>query len=83
MQLHKNLQHYAKIQKKLIIQFEENAWVDGRMERSMEEQTEVQMEIIIQDPSGYHQGSNNRVNELQKKKMQVSLRQQQTLFYEH
>ena len=54
-----------------MIQFEENPWVDGRMEKSMEEQTEVQMEIIIQDPSGYHQGSNNRVNELQKRKCRL------------
>ena len=30
-QLHMGFQHHAKIQKKLMIQFKENAWTDGRM----------------------------------------------------
>ena len=47
--LHMGFQHRAKIQKKLMIQFKENAWTDGR--------TEGQTDPILQDPSSYRHGS--------------------------
>ena len=43
-------QHHAKIQRNIIIQFQENNQTDGRMEG--------QTDPISQDPSSYHQGSN-------------------------
>ena len=50
VQLHKGFQHHAKIQRNLIIEFEENTWTDG----STEERTDP----IALDPSSYHRGSN-------------------------
>ena len=49
-QLHMDFQHHAKIQKKLMIQFQEYAKTEGR-------KTEGRTDPISQDPSGYCQGS--------------------------
>ena len=49
-QLHKGFQHHVKIQRNLIIQFQENTWRDdGR--------SEGRAEPILQDPFSYCQGS--------------------------
>ena len=53
-QLHIGFQHPAKIQKKLMTQFQENARTDGRSEGRKDGQTL----FYIQDPSGYRQGFN-------------------------
>ena len=48
-QLHMVFQHHAKIQKKTIIRFQENAQTDGRSDGSTEKQTYP----LLQDPYGY------------------------------
>ena len=50
-QLHMSFQHHTKFQKKLMIQFHENAWTEGWTER--------RTDPILQDPSSYCWGSNN------------------------
>ena len=52
-QLHLGFQHHAKIQKKLTIQFKENARTDGR--------TQGRTDPILQDTSGYRRGSNKEL----------------------
>ena len=48
-----NFQHHAKIFKK-IIQLQKNAWIDGWKEGRAEGRTDP----ILEEPSGYHRGSN-------------------------
>ena len=52
-QLHMGFQHRAEIQKKLMMQFQENPQTDGGTER----RTEGRTDPISQDPTSYHQGS--------------------------
>ena len=60
-QLHKGLQHYAKIQKKLMTQFQENNQTDGRTEEQKDRRRDRRNYTypILQDPFGSHWGSNN------------------------
>ena len=51
LELHMGFQQHAKIQKKLMIQFQEKA--------RTYERTEGRTDPMLQDPSGYHQESNN------------------------
>ena len=53
-QLHMGFYHHAKIQKKLMIQFKENARIDGRMDGRREGWKDGKTDRpYLQDPSGY------------------------------
>ena len=52
-QLHMGFQHHTKIQKKLMVQFQKNAQIEGPKGRRMEGWTSA----ISYDPSSYHKRS--------------------------